>query len=134
MNFVNYDYLSYIDLTNDQSQIILAANISTLYVNSITICNTSVNDIRISLMRQFVGGSSPLPASYIAKDVLVPSISSGKVNNLNTINLVKLLGLDIFLPSTTIDSESNILTCYSNGINQKFDCNVDYTTFVETAR
>jgi hypothetical protein len=59
---------------------------------------------------------------------------TGKTDSRSTVNLVSLFGLKIFLPvmSTSGITYTTELICYSNGINQNFDCTVDYTTFVET--
>ena len=60
---------------------------------------------------------------------------TAKKDSKSTLNLISLFGLNIYLPvklnaGITYTTE---LICYSNGINQNFDCTVDYTIFIETA-
>lgn len=133
MNFVEYSTDLYSDLSHIPT-IILQSEANTLYVNSITICNTSTNDIRINLTKTVLNGLSPTASVFIAKNILIPSVGSGKANNINTINLVKLLGLDLFLPVNVVDTvlHTTVISCYSNGIGQNFDCTVDFTSFNET--
>lgn len=134
MNFVNYNTSILPGLNFDQ-QVILESSLNTLYVNSITICNQSTNDIRINLIKKVTGTDGSSTQSFIVNNVEVQAPVTAKKDSKSTINLVSLFGLNIYLPvmvktGVTYTTE---LICYSNGINQNFDCTVDYTTFIETA-
>ena len=133
MNFINYSTAILPNLNYNQ-QIILQPTVHTLYVNSITICNRSTNDIRVSLVKKIIGTDSSSTQAFIAEEVRVEPKTSGKMDSRNTINLVSLFGLGIYLPVTIIGAVTYTtqLICYSNGIIQNFDCIVDYTAFVET--
>lgn len=134
MNFVNYN-TSILPGLNFSQQVILGSSLNTLYVNSITICNQSNNDIRVNLIKKVTGTDGSSTQSFIVNNVEVQAPVTAKKDSKSTINLVSLFGLNIYLPvmvkaGVTYSTE---LICYSNGINQNFDCTVDYTTFIETA-
>lgn len=133
MNFVNYS-TGILPNLNYNQQIILQSTVHTLYVDSITICNRSNNDIRINLVKKIIGSDSSSTQGFMIYNVEVQAPVTGKTDSKSTINLVSLFGLKIFLPvmSTSGITYTTELMCYSNGINQNFDCTVDYTTFVET--
>lgn len=133
MNFVNYN-TSILPSLNFTQQVILGSSLNTLYVNSITVCNQSNNDIRINLIKKISGTDGSSTQSFIVNNVEVQAPVTGKKDSKSTINLISLFGLNIYLPvmvnaGVTYTTE---LICYSNGINQNFDCTVDYTTFIET--
>lgn len=133
MNFVNYN-TSILPSLNFTQQVILGSSLNTLYVNSITVCNQSNNDIRINLIKKITGTDGSSTQSFIVNNVEVQAPVTGKKDSKSTINLISLFGLNIYLPvmvnaGVTYTTE---LICYSNGINQSFDCTVDYTTFNET--
>ena len=134
MNFVNYN-TSILPGLNFSQQVILGSSLNTLYVNSITICNQSNNDIRVNLIKKVTGTDGSSAQGFIINNVEVQAPVTAKKDSKSTINLVSLFGLNIYLPvmvkaGVTYTTE---LICYSNGINQNFDCTVDYTTFIETA-
>jgi hypothetical protein len=134
VNFVNYN-TSILPGLNFSQQVILGSSLNTLYVNSITICNQSNNDIRVNLIKKVTGTDGSSTQSFIVNNVEVQAPVTAKKDSKSTINLVSLFGLNIYLPvmvkaGVTYSTE---LICYSNGINQNFDCTVDYTTFIETA-
>ena len=133
MNFVNYD-TSILPGLNFNQQVILGSSLNTLYVNSITICNQSNNDIRINLIKKVTGTDGSSTQSFIVNNVEVQAPVTAKKDSKSTINLVSYFGLNIYLPVKVKTGVIYIteLICYSNGINQNFDCTVDYTTFVET--
>ena len=133
MNFVKYSFKPFPNLTN-VPQVILQSTAHTLYVDSITICNLSTNDIRINLIKKIIGSDSSVNQTFIAKNIVVESPTSAKIEVRSTVNLVSLFGLTMFLPIFTENAitYTTELICYSNGITQNFDCTVDYTTFVET--
>lgn len=133
MNFINYSTAILPNLKYNQ-QIILQSTIHTLYVDSITICNRSLNDIRINLIKKIIGSDSSSTQGFMLNNVEVQAPVTGKADNNSTINLVSLFGLKIFLPVMVTNgvTYTTELICYSNGIGQNFDCTVDYTTFVET--
>jgi hypothetical protein len=133
VNFVNYN-TSILPSLNFTQQVILGSSLNTLYVNSITVCNQSNNDIRINLIKKISGTDGSSTQSFIVNNVEVQAPVTGKKDSKSTINLISLFGLNIYLPvmvkaGVTYTTE---LICYSNGINQNFDCTVDYTTFIET--
>ena len=134
MNFVNYN-TSILPGLNFSQQVILGSSLNTLYVNSITICNQSNNDIRVNLIKKVTGTDGSSTQSFIVNNVEVQAPVTAKKDSKSTINLVSLFGLNIYLPvmSTSGITYTTELICYSNGINQNFDCTVDYTTFIETA-
>jgi hypothetical protein len=134
VNFVNYN-TSILPGLNFNQQVILGSSLNTLYVNSITICNQSNNDIRINLIKKITGTDGSSTQGFIINNVEVQAPVTAKKDSKSTINLVSLFGLNIYLPvmvkaGVTYTTE---LICYSNGINQNFDCTIDYTTFIETA-
>jgi hypothetical protein len=133
VNFVNYN-TSILPGLNFSQQVILGSSLNTLYVNSITICNQSNNDIRVNLIKKVTGTDGSSTQSFIVNNVEVQAPVTAKKDSRSTVNLVSLFGLKIFLPvmSTSGITYTTELICYSNGINQNFDCTVDYTTFVET--
>lgn len=133
MNFVNYD-TSILPGLNFNQQVILGSSLNTLYVNSITICNQSNNDIRVNLIKKVTGTDGSSTQSFIVNNVEVQAPVTAKKDSKSTINLISLFGLNIYLPVKVKTGVTYIteLICYSNGINQNFDCTVDYTIFIET--
>lgn len=133
MNFVNYSTALFPNLSQNQ-QIVLQSTNHTLYVDSITICNTSTNDIRINLVKKVKTSSSNTSQVFMVRNLEVQAPVTGKADSKSTVNLISLFGLKIFLPvmNTSGITYTTELICYSNGITQNFDCTVDYTTFVET--
>lgn len=134
MNFVNYSTAILPNLNYDKQQIILQSTIHSLYVNSITICNRSINDIRINLVKKIIGNGPNVKEGFVINNVEVQAPVTGKTDTKSTINLVSLFGLSLFLPVMVTNgvTYTTELICYSNGVNQNFDCIIDYTTFVET--
>lgn len=134
MNFVNYD-TSILPGLNFNQQVILGSSLNTLYVNSITICNQSNNDIRVNLIKKVTGTDGSSTQSFIVNNVEVQAPVTAKKDSKSTINLVSLFGLNMYLPVKVKAGVTYIteLICYSNGINQNFDCTVDYTILIETA-
>lgn len=104
--------------------IILESTDNTIHVNSITVCNISKNDIRVSLVKKITDSNLNSKESFVIKDLQVK----------RTVNLVDAFGLDIFLPTFTENDmlHTTKLICYSNGVAQNFDLTVDYSTFIET--
>jgi hypothetical protein len=133
MNFIDYLTSPFPNLNNSE-EIILQSSFKTLYVNSITICNVSVNDIRINLVKRVIGSDASQKDTFMVKNLLVSPITSLDKDSKSTVNLISLYGLDIFLPSNTINEVvyNTQLICYSHSATQKFDCTVDYSVFVET--
>jgi len=133
MNFINYSTVSFPNLTYDK-QVILKSTTHTMYVNSITVCNISSNDIRINLIKKIIGSDLSTKETFLVKNIEVQAPVTGKTCSTSTINLVSLFGLQIFLPVNTINgiTYTSELIIYSNGINQNYDCSVDYSEFIET--
>ena len=130
MNFINYSTVSFPSLTYNQ-QIILQSTTNTIYVDSISVCNVSSNDIRINLVKKTIGSNLSSSQSFLIKNL---ELSMPAANKISTINLVSYFGLNEFLPVNTIDSitYTSQLIIYSGGINQNFDCTVNYSVLVET--
>ncbi len=132
MNFITYSTSLFPNLSQAQ-QIILESSTHTSHVNSINICNISTNSIRVNLVKKVIGSDLSNIEVFIVKNLEIPASVTGKIDSKSTVNLVSLFGLDLFLPVNDIGSVNYTtqLICYSNGINQNFDCVVDYTIFVE---
>jgi hypothetical protein len=133
MNFVEYLPKIHINIGNTP-KVIIESNVNTLYINSISICNKTINDIRISLVKRIKGDDFSVKEGFICENIKINSPTSKESNVKSTINLISHFGLTTFLPVFK-ENEINYtceLLCYSNGITQKFDCIVDYTNFVET--
>lgn len=130
MNFVNYATVAFPNLTNNQ-QMILQSSANTIYIDSITICNISSNAIRISLLKKTIGNDGSSTQALLIKNLEIPMSAADKIS---TVNLVSYFGLNEFLPVYTTNSitYTSQLIIYSNGINQNFDCSVNYSVFVET--
>ena len=133
MNFINYSTSLFPNLTYNQ-QVILESTANTIYVDSITVCNTSSNDIRINLIKKTIASNSSANQSFLVKNLEVQAPVSGKTSSTSTVNLVSLFGLQIFLPVRIVSgvTYTSSLIIYSGGINQNYDCSVDYSIFVET--
>ena len=130
MNFVKYLPVSFPNLGYSK-QVILESTANTIYVDSITVCNTGNNDIRINLLKNIIGTNNSSNQTFLTKNL---EISAPGANKISTINLVSYFGLNEFL---SVYINNNITyTCqliiYSGGINQNFDCTVNYSIFVET--
>lgn len=150
MNFVSYSSnlfngLNWYDnkIADINNSIILQASTSTLYVNSITVCNTTANNIGINLQRAVIrtapAQTTTVQQVFLVQNFSLPTKTNIDITNKNTANLVSLFGLEIFLPLIWTKTISGItytytsaLLCFSNTTTQLFDCTVDYTTFVET--
>ena len=89
MNFVNYSTSIFPNLNYNQ-QIILQSSIHTLFVNSITICNKSNNDIRINLVKKIIGSDSSTNQGFIVNNIEVQAPITGKTDSKSTINLISL--------------------------------------------
>ena len=134
MKFVNYAIQITPNLKNTPS-VLLQATDSTLYVNSITICNMSLNNIRFNLQMVTTGSDGSSVSGFVLQNLDIPVKTDLDKNSKSTINLVSAFGLEIFLP-VTITSEVTYKTKlmgFSNGVQQTFDSTITYTSFVETA-
>lgn len=140
MNFTKYGTAIFNNLNkfDSNNSVILQSissylSVNTLYVNSITICNKSSNNIRINLQKTIVGSDSSRATSFLIENLDLPMKNNLDVNKKSTVNLISLFGLDVFLPVATANgvTYTTLLSCYSNTATQIFDCTVDYTTFVE---
>ena len=127
IDFLLYNTSVFSALSNNTTPI-LTSTLNTLYVNSISICNTSSNSITINLTKTIISATNQ--TVFLIKDLEIPS-SRGV--NLSTVNLVKLYNLEIFLPVTSVNNQivTAALNTYSGGINQNFDCVVDYSVLTE---
>lgn len=128
--FINYAPALFPNLTYNQ-QVILESSANTIYVNSITVCNTSSNDIRINLIKKIIGSNLSSDQTFLIKNFEIPMPATNKIS---TVELVSYFGLNEFMPVYTVNgiTYTGQLIIYSNGINQNFDCSVNYSAFVET--
>lgn len=130
MIFINYATISFPNLTYNQ-QIILQSTANTIHIDSITVCNVSSNDIRINLVKKTIGSDLSSSQVFLVKNFEIPVASADKIS---TVDLVSYFGLNEFLPVSTTNgvTYTSQLIIYSNGINQNFDCSVNYSILVET--
>lgn len=130
MNFINYATISFANLTYNQ-QIILQSTVNTIHIDSITVCNVSSNDIRINLVKKTIGSDLSSNQVFLVKNFEIPVAAADKIS---TVDLVSYFGLNEFLPVSTTNgvTYTSQLIIYSNGINQNFDCSVNYSILVET--
>ncbi len=114
MNFVEYKSLIFANLA-DQKTVLLSLE-KTIFLNSVNICNTSEDNIRINL--QIVRLlEDPTQENFLIKNVLIQPNES--------LNLISLGGLEVFLKN------GDNLLCFSNGYSQVFDCTICYTELNE---
>ncbi len=130
MNFINYATISFPNLTYNQ-QIILQSTANTIHIDSITVCNISSNDIRINLVKKTIDRDLSSSQVFLVKNFEIPVAAADKIS---TVDLVSYFGLNEFLPVSTTNgvTYTSQLIIYSNGINQNFDCSVNYSILVET--
>lgn len=130
MNFINYATIAFANLTYNQ-QIILQSTANTIHIDSITVCNVSSNDIRINLVKKTIGSDLSSSQVFLVKNFEIPVAAADKIS---TVDLVSYFGLNEFLPVSTTNgvTYTSQLIIYSNGINQNFDCSVNYSILVET--
>ena len=69
MNFISYSTVSFPNLTYDK-QVILKSTAHTMYVNSITVCNISSNDIRINLIKKIIGSDLSIKETFLVKNIV----------------------------------------------------------------
>lgn len=140
MNFTKYETVIFNDLNKfDEIESVILESVSSsllvnsLYVNSITVCNKSSNNIRINLQKAITGSDDSIMTGFLIQNLDLPTNSNLDINKKSTVNLISLFGLDVFLPTSTKDgvTYTTSLLCYSNAVTQIFDCTVDYTVFVE---
>lgn len=126
-DFIEYS-TSVFSTLNSTRTIIIKADKNTCYVNSLIICNTSNNTITINLTKViFKDGEQDV---FLIKNFELPSASG---SNLSTVDIIKQFGLEIFLPVFVTEEKiiPTALRIYSGGINQNFDCTVDYSILTE---
>lgn len=120
MVFVDYLSSPFANLANDK-QMILSATSNTLVVNSIMVCNLGSQNIRFNLKKLRSNGI-PVEIFYL---------NELEIKAYQTIDIIKELGFDIFLQYQQTPEINDSLICFSNGINQKFDCEICYTKLNE---
>ena len=121
MVFVDYLSNPFANLSNIATEII-AATSNVIQVNSLIVCNRGAQDIRFNLQKVRVA-AIPTQIFYVNEFI---------IKGYNSIDVLKELGLNIFLEYSVIPSVSDSLVCFSGGYSQKFDCEVTYTRLNET--
>ena len=108
-------------------------HLNTVYINSLTICNTSLNNIRFNLQIVITGSDMSSTTSFILQNLDIPAKTSLNENIKSTVNLISEFGLEIFLPVTVTNGVTykSKLVGFSNGEQQTFDCVINYTSYME---
>lgn len=132
MNFVKLANHIIPNLKNVPS-VLLESDINTVYINSLTICNTSLNNIRFNLQIVITGSDMSSTTSFILQNLDIPAKTSLNENIKSTVNLISEFGLEIFLPVTVTNGVTykSKLVGFSNGEQQTFDCVINYTSYME---
>ena len=132
MNFVKLANHIIPNLKNVPS-VLLESVINTVYINSLTICNTSLNNIRFNLQIVITGSDMSSTTSFILQNLDIPAKTSLNENIKSTVNLISEFGLEIFLPVTVTNGVTykSKLVGFSNGEQQTFDCVINYTSYME---
>lgn len=120
MNFVDYLTIPFSNLANNK-QVILSATSNVLVVNNIIVCNRTGQSIRFNLKK------------LRSQDTLVEifHLNELEIKPYKTIDAIEELGFNIFLTFQQTPAISDSLVCFSNGLNQKFDCEVNYSSLKE---
>jgi hypothetical protein len=132
MNFVKLANHIIPNLKNVPS-VLLESDINTVYINSLTICNTSLNNIKFNLQIVITGSDMSSTTSFILQNLDIPAKTSLNENIKSTVNLISEFGLEIFLPVTVTNGVTykSKLVGFSNGEQQTFDCVINYTSYME---
>ena len=120
MNFVDYQTSPFANLANTP-QTILSATSNVLVVNNIIVCNRTGQSIRFNLQK-LRAQDTPVEIFHLNELEIKPY---------KTIDAIEELGLNIFLTFQETPAISDSLICFSNGIKQQFDCEVNYTALKE---
>lgn len=120
MHFVDYIPVSFADINKTAVTLVTAIE-NTLIVNSLIVCNKTKTPIRLNL-KKVRTGSSPTEIFYI---------NEFEIKAYDTVDIVKEKGLNIFLQYSQTPTISDSLACYSNGLSQKFDCELNYAQLKE---
>lgn len=116
MQFVDYIPASFSNI-NKTPTTLVTANENTLVVNSLIVCNRGKTSIRFNLKK----------ITIETPDRQIFLINEYEIKPYNTIDIVKEKGLNIFLRHSNAPSVSDSLVCFSNGLTQIFDCELNYT-------
>jgi len=117
VNFLSYNTSS---IMEDPTLIVGSTN--TYIVDSIWICNTSTNDIFITIYKLVIDVGN----FYFRNNHLVSSQSSQDVLNTSIVNNIPL-----YAPSTMILLSTELLHAYTNTPDSTFDCTVSYRQLLE---
>jgi len=98
---------------------ILTTDTHPLQVNGLIVCNRVAQTIRFNL-KKVRAQLSPVEIYYI---------NEFEIKAYETVDVVARLGLQIFLRYMTTPNPiiSDSLICFSNGYQQRFDCEISYT-------
>ena len=120
MNFVDYETSPFANLANTP-QTILSATTNVLVVNSIIVCNRTGRSLRFNL-KKLRAQDTPVEIFHLNELEIKPY---------KTIDAIEELGLNIFLQYQQTPAIGDSLICFSNGLNQTFDCEVLYSKLNE---
>lgn len=123
--FVDYTSNLFASVDNTPTTLLetgLNSNPHILVVNGLIVCNLGGQTIRFNLQKTR-DQSTPVTISYIKNYEI-------KANQ--TVDLVKDLGIEIFLTYSVLPSITESLSCFSGATIQKFDCEISYTRLNET--
>ena len=120
MQFIDYVPALFAGV-NKTPTTLITTDSHTLIINSLIVCNRGRTDMRFNL-KKIRTGNSPIGIFYI---------NEFEIKAYDTVDIVKEKGLNIFLQYSQTPSISDSLVCFSNGLSQKFDCEVNYTALKE---
>ena len=120
MQFIDYLSVLFTGI-NKTPTTLITTDSHTLVINSLIVCNRGRTPIRFYL-KKVRTGSSPTEIFYI---------NEFEIKAYDTVDIVKEKGLNIFLQYSQTPSVSDSLVCFSNGLSQKFDCELNYAQLKE---
>ena len=120
MQFIDYLSALFTEI-NKTPTTLITTDSHTLVINSLIVCNRGRAPIRFYL-KKVRTGSSPTEIFYI---------NEFEIKAYDTVDIVKEKGLNIFLQYSQTPSVSDSLVCFSNGLSQKFDCELNYAQLKE---
>ena len=124
MSFISLASVDVSGITNIPN-VMLQSTVATISISSMTICNTGNIDLRFNMKRIFTRGT-PISEVYRVRNHLL------KVGE--TFDPLTFYNIQLTLPVMYDDAgiTTSSLVVYASGINQKFDCGIDYFLLKET--
>lgn len=120
MQFIDYLSVLFAGI-NKTPTTLITTDSHTLVINSLIVCNRGSTPIRFYLKKVRTGGN-PTEIFYI---------NEFEIKAYDTVDIVKEKGLNIFLRYSQTPTISDSLVCYSNGLSQQFDCELNYAQLKE---